>query len=282
MPTDLRRDAQAKKLIRIYTKLQWEYEHRLCQRLTKLRHKFQSLGPANNSLTSLSDETSMSFSLDSSNSTNDHSDLGTDTDDIWSRVMSSPSSVESISWPSSDDAMHFSSSDSDSSSSGYGGDDDSDFESDMLDPASDDSGDNSEEGFSSLASWEEGSEPEGVIMESMARDRWGHLPSRNCKGISNRHALDFVTILVLRLVISAPFALIIITTLSWHPLGLAPSFGRFFCSFLGAKVLQLVGWIILCSFFGSRYMDMGWWLLCTDGFGCLRQLCHKGNVMCME
>jgi hypothetical protein len=62
--------------------------------------------------------------------------------------------------------MDFGNSDSDSSSSGYGGDD-SDFESDMLDPASDDSGDDSED-FGSLASWEEGSEP-------VARDRWGRL-----------------------------------------------------------------------------------------------------------
>jgi len=163
MPTDLRRDARAKKLIRIYTKLRREYEHRFRRRVTTLRQKFRRLNvsTANNSLTSLSDTASLSF--ESSESTNE-SDHGTH--NIWSTVMSSPSSVGSISWASSDDEMHLGSSDSDSSSSGYGGDDDSDFESDMLDLESDDTGDDSEEEFGSMASGEEGSED--VNMEPVA------------------------------------------------------------------------------------------------------------------
>jgi hypothetical protein len=66
MPTRPRRDARAKKLLRVYAKLRREYEHRLRRRIRALRRKLRRLDvnlktDSSDSETSLSDTISLSL-----------------------------------------------------------------------------------------------------------------------------------------------------------------------------------------------------------------------------
>ena len=172
MPMQLRRGAYAKRLVQIYTKLRWEYEHRQRRRTLKLKQKIRLLKihTVSNSLTltSLSDTTSLS--LESSlKSTTDQSDTTGIQDELeWDDRILSPSSVESISRPGSDDESLSQCSSSFKSDLGYGGDEDSDLEG--LDP--DDNTDSEEFGghASDLDLEEEGSDEEFVTS-----NRWGRL-----------------------------------------------------------------------------------------------------------
>jgi hypothetical protein len=146
-------------------KLRQDYEHRLHRRITMLRQKFRWLKlKDNNLLTSLSDNTSESLSLElSSESTNEM-----DVDDALAELWSPSASIDSLAWEISDDGLVSSS--SASSISGYSGDDESDFDSDMLDFDG-----SSDEESETLESGEEGSLDLGMDSVFAPGDRWSRL-----------------------------------------------------------------------------------------------------------
>lgn len=142
-----RRDARAKKLLRYYLTLRREYERRKRRRIFKLKHIFRQTKLSSNAQESLSSLSSLSSD---SFSSNDDSDSESSTDGSWADILGSDwrgrgmslGSITSFSSPSSisdlPELVSVGNGSDSSSSPGYGGDKESDFESDMLDISDDD------------------------------------------------------------------------------------------------------------------------------------------------
>ena len=145
MPKPPQRSAQAKTLVRLYTKLRQGYEqHKRC-RISRLKRLYRLLGiPSTGhlSLSSLSSESTQS----SLSATTDSEDEGTTSEDSWAKVLASDWQGQGI--LGSDTSLASNDSDilsqgdhnsdsSSTSSSGYSGDAESSFKSDGLEVSDD-------------------------------------------------------------------------------------------------------------------------------------------------